>query len=524
MKEESTEPIDSRPPSGHAAAGRLAPSRVDPDAKAPLYRQIYDGLRLDILAGALRPGQRLASTRAMAQELGVSRNTVLEAIDQLTAEGYLVGRAGSGTFVTDRLPDDLLRTALPGREAPAAGPDIARRGHQYRQWAQASRSERARPFQLGRPAVDRFPWPLWWRLSAKRGRTVSPEWLDYSPSAGYPPLRRALADYLRRSRGLACSPEQILIVRGSQQGLDLAARVLLDPGDAVWMEDPGYGAAEVAFAAGGARLVRVPVDKDGLDVDAGRRLEPAARLAYVTPSHQYPLGVTLSLARRLRLLEWARSAGAWVVEDDYDSEYRYEGRPLASLAGLDGGGTVIYLGTLSKVLFPALRLGYLVVPEAHLDAFVGARYASDRHTSILEQAVVADFLDGGHFDRHIRRMRVLYAERQAALADAAGSYLGGALDLQSSPTGLHDVGWLGPGLDDRRVAAAAAERGVFVGALSNYGHRPMPPALLFGYAGFPAESLRRATEDLARVLDGLGDSSRAIGAAPRIGPSASRGP
>ncbi|MEO1370061.1 MAG: PLP-dependent aminotransferase family protein [Acidobacteriota bacterium] len=234
------------------------------------------------------------------------------------------------------------------------------------------------------------------------------------------------------------------------------------------------------------------------------RLEPSARLAYVTPSHQYPLGVTLSLARRLELLRWARSAGAWIVEDDYDSEYRFEGRPLASLAGLDGGGTAIYLGTLSKVLFPALRLGYMVVPDAHVDAFIGARYASDRHTSTLEQAVVADFLDGGHFDRHIRRMRQLYAERQSALADAVARHCAGAVDLRRSPTGLHDVGWLPAGVDDRAVAALAAERGLFVGALGAYGQRPLPAALLFGYAGFPAEALQAAVEELAPVLEAAG--------------------
>ncbi|MEO1084180.1 MAG: PLP-dependent aminotransferase family protein, partial [Acidobacteriota bacterium] len=244
----TTEPIPASP-------ARLAPTRIDPQSATPLYRQIYDGLRRDILEGSLRSGQRLASTRAMAHELGVSRNTVLEAIDQLTAEGYLEGRTGSGTYVTDQLPDDLLRSERAHRASPrGASPEIARRGDGYRAWARAARTDRARPFQLGRPAVDHFPWPLWWRLTAKRGRSVSPEWLDYAPSAGYAPLRRALADYLRRGRGLECSPEQILIVRGSQQVLDLAARVLLDPGDAVWMEDPGYGAARVAFSAGGARV------------------------------------------------------------------------------------------------------------------------------------------------------------------------------------------------------------------------------------------------------------------------------
>jgi GntR family transcriptional regulator/MocR family aminotransferase len=350
--------------------------------------------------------------------------------------------------------------------------------------------------------VDRFPWSTWSRLLGRRARELHRDWLDYSDSAGYLPLRRALARYLHTSRGLTCEPEQVLIVRGSQQGLDLAARVLLDPGDTVWIEDPGYPAARIAFEAGGAEEVPVPVDDEGLVVEAGVERAPDARLAYVTPSHQYPLGVTLSLHRRLELLRWARRADAWIVEDDYDSEYRYAGRPLASLAGLDGGRHVIYLGTLSKVLFPALRLGYLVVPKEHVDAFVGARYASDRHTGVLEQAVVTDFFDEGHFARHIRRMRKLYAERQRCLAEALAEHAEDALELRPSRTGLHDVGWLRRHTDDAAVAARAVEAGVHVKALSAYRREAsLPPALLFGYAGFPEDELQTAARRLATVLE-----------------------
>lgn len=483
---------------------RLAAVQLDPASTTPLYRQIYDLVRRDILEGRLAGGQRLAATRDLAEHLAVSRNTVVEAFEQLTAEGYLTGRVGAGTFVAEDLPESLLRAAAPRQasgDAPA--PQISARGKGYRAWAGRARVVRARPFQVGRPAVDRFPWATWSRLAARRWRALPRGWLDYGDALGYRPLREALARHLRQTRGFDCDPGRIVIVRGSQQGMDLAARVLLDEGEAAWIEDPGYLGARSALEAAGARLVPVPVDGEGLRVDEGRARAPSARLAYVTPSHQYPLGTTLSLARRLELLAWAREAGAWVVEDDYDSDYRFAGRPLASLAGLDGGRRVLYIGTLSKVLFPALRLGFMVVPPEHLDAFVGARYSADRHTSTLEQAVVADFLDGGHFGRHVRRMRTLYRHRQEVLAAAVTARLGDVIDLPFSPTGLHAVGYLRRRGDDREAARRAAEAGVHVSPLSDYClERRMAPGLLFGYAGFPDDELTAATDRLATALTG----------------------
>ena len=484
-----------------AEAG-LAATRLDPGSAVPLYRQIYDALRRDILAGTLGAGRRLSATRVLARELGVSRNTVLEAVEQLVAEGYLTSRVGSGTFVAEDLPDDFLGVgALARAVRPAGTPELSSRGESFRGLAAQARRARDRPFQLGRPAVDRFPWRTWSRLTARRSRELPRQWLDYSDPDGYGPLRQALAGYLYSSRGLRCTPEQVLVVRGAQQGLNLVARVLLEPGEEVWVEDPGYPAARIAFAAEGALEVPVPVDEEGLKVEEGRARAPRARLAYVTPSHQFPLGVTLSLSRRLELLQWARETKAWIVEDDYDSEYRYAGRPLASLAGLDGGRHVIYLGTLSKVLFPALRLGYLVVPPEHVDAFAGARFASDRHTSILEQAVVADFIHEGHFGRHLRRMRLLYAKRQRALKAALAEGLGAEIHLRPSQAGLHDVGWLRRGSDDVAPAALAAAAGVNVAALSAFCREvKLPPALLFGYAGFPRSELEAAVRRLEAVF------------------------
>lgn len=491
----------------------ISPVRLDRDAAAPLHRQIYDSLRNDILTGVLSPGRRLAASRVLAEHLGVSRNTILEAVAQLTAEGYLTSAVGSGTFVAKDLPEDLLE--LGGSSlAPTAGsgagdtsgygresPRLSRRGEALRGWAPGPEVRRGMPFQLGRPALDLFPWQTWSRLVARCSRDLDREALDYSDAAGLPRLREILATNLRNRRGLDCTADQVLIVRGSQQGLDLAARVLLDAGDPVWMEDPGYPAARAAFAAGGGVEIPVPVDRHGLDVEAGCARESKPRLVYVTPSHQYPLGVTMSLPRRLELLRWAREVDAWIIEDDYDSEYRFSGHPLASLAGLDGGRHVIYMGTLSKVVFPALRLGYLVVPPAAVDAFRGARHACDRNTGILEQEVLVAFFQEGHFDRHVRRMRRVYAERQDVLHRALAHHLGDEIELQTTPAGLHDLGWLRRHQNDAEIADQAAEVGVHAGALSRYcAEARLPPALLFGYGGFPPETLTAAVERLAGVF------------------------
>jgi len=325
--------------------------------------------------------------------------------------------------------------------------------------------------------------------------------LEYGDPAGYAPLRDAIAEYVRVARGARCLAGQVIVTGGSQQGVDLAARVLLDPGDAVWMEDPGYTGARTALLAAGARLVPVPVDADGLAVDQAERMAPDARMAYASPSHQFPLGVTMSAGRRLALLRWAARAGAWVLEDDYDSEFRYDARPLASLQGMDEEGRVIYVGTFSKTLFPALRLGYLIVPPELVEAFRAARAVSDRHSPTMDQAVLADFLAGGHFARHVRRMRRLYAERQDVLVDAVRRGLGDRLRVVPSAAGMHLVGWLEHGQDDAEVSARAAALGVEAAPLSRYAmKRPERGGLLLGWAGYAPEAIREGVERLGAAL------------------------
>lgn len=489
------------------AADLLVP--VDPEASRPLHRQVYDGLRAAIVDGRLAAGARLPSTRALAAELGVARNTVTAAFEQLRAEGYVSGRSGGGTRVRDVLPERLLSVrGTPVRmRKPATGedaaPPISRRGAELVQAARLFPANEipAEAFRMGTPALDEFPVALWARLVAHRWKRPPP--LGMSGAAGYRPLREAVAAYVSAARGVRCGWEQVVIVNGSQHGLDLAARLLLDPGDAAWIEDPGYPGARTALAAAGARLVPVPVDGEGLRVDEGRRLAPRARLAYVTPSHQFPLGAVMSPRRRLELLEWARQAGAWVIEDDYDSEFRYAGRPLPSLQGLDAHGRVLYLGTFSKTLFPALRLGYLVLPDALVDAFAAVRSLGDRHPPVVDQAVVADFVAEGHFARHLRRMRTLYAERQQALVYAAHRDLAGLLDVPPDGAGMHLVGWLPAGASEADAAARAQRAGVAVDALALNSIVPLARgALLLGYTSIRPSAIRFAVTRLAEALGG----------------------
>jgi GntR family transcriptional regulator / MocR family aminotransferase len=479
------------------------------DGPMPLHRQLYEGLREAILTRRLAPGMRLPSTRTLASELGLSRYTVVDAFRQLSAEGYLEGQVGAGTCVARTLPDDLLRPVLPA--SSAAVPMRERRLRSQRSDGQmalgrpilATRRDQPRhsqPFQVGVPALEAFPGDRWGRLVARHARAMPVSMRGYQDPAGYAPLRRAIASYLATARGVHCTAEQIIVVNGSQQGIALTAQVLLNPGEAVWMEDPGYPGAKGALLGAGARLIPVPIDAEGLDVEAGKALGPEARLAFVTPSHQCPLGVTMSLNRRLALLAWASEAGAWVIEDDYDSEYRYSARPLAALQGLDTAGRVIYAGTFSKVLFPALRVGYLVVPRDLLEAFAAARLFADMHPPLLEQMVLAEFMLEGHFARHIRRTRLLYAERQAALLEAARP-LSHWLDVRAAEAGMHLLGWLPGGSDDQAIAQLAARHQVITYPLSHFCIEPSEQrALLLGYASVPIPAIREGVRRLATAF------------------------
>jgi GntR family transcriptional regulator/MocR family aminotransferase len=464
-------------------------------------RWLYDALRSEILEGRIRTGVRLPATRDLAAQYGLSRGTVVSAFDRLRAEGYVVQRTGSGTRVNTVLPQDLLRTpraaARPAAERPPARhlTGFASRVSLFRGYEPRS----IHAFRDNQPALDLFPITVWARVAARRLRRASPALLVGTEPLGYPPLQHAVADYLRTSRGVRCEPGQVAIVSGVQEALDLVARLVLDPGDRVCLEEPGYIGAARVFESVGATIVPVPVDAQGITL--GARPWRGARLAYVTPAHQFPLGLEMSLPRRLALLERARTAGTLIFEDDYDAEYRYSGRPVPALQGLDRHGVVLFSGTFSKVLFPSLRLGYLVVPPDLVDRVTAAKSVVSRHASLLDQAVLCDFIADGHFGRHLRRMREIYAERLGVLLREGRAHLEGLVEISDIEAGLQTVGWLANGMTDVAAQRAAAARGVEVTPISRYARTPLArEGLHLGFAAVDANEIRRGVRELSVAL------------------------
>ena len=470
---------------------------IDRRSSVPLHRQVYDGLRNAILGGMMRAGQRVPSTRALAEELGMSRLSVLTAYDQLLHEGYLEGRVGSGTYVCAAPPD--TRLAAVARHAPSVRPNA--RPKSRARVAPGRNEGGIRPFRMSLPALDEFPLPLWNRIVARQSHRMSPSHMAYGDPAGVGALRDAIAEHLRVARAVRCEAEQVLVTAGSQPGLRLCAAVLLEPGDRVAMEEPGYPGARAAFVAAGAELVPIPVDDEGIDVAALAALRQRVRTVYVTPSHQYPLGASMSAARRLALLDWAANHDAWVIEDDYDSEYRYVSRPLGALQGMDSQDHVVYVGTFSKVLFPALRMGYLVVPPKLWEAFLDARDALDVFSPSLYQLALAEFIQEGHFARHLRRMRGIYLGRRQALLDGIDRYCSKTLTVVNADAGLHVATLLANGAYDATVIRSMRAEGLTaVGLSSCYVAPPRKQGLLLGFGGFDERALLAAARTLGKIL------------------------
>ncbi len=469
-----------------------------------LFQWVYDEVRSAILEGRLRRSMRLPSTRELARRYGVSRGTVVAAFEQLQAEGYLEGNVGAGTYVNTLLPEDFLH-AKRGAGAVYGPKKFPPSLSQYAQRlgpAADARSQPARAFRAAEAALDAFPTTLWAQIASRRLRGATRTLLADVDPKGYRPLREAVSNYLGTARGVRCTTEQIIIVAGIQQGLDLTARLVLDPGDHVWAEDPCFFGVTAMFKALAAKIIPVPVDTNGLNVEEGQRRCNRAKLAYVTPAHQFPLGVTMSLDRRLALTDWARSTGGLIFEDNYDSEYRYAGRPIPALQGLDQSDSVIFAGSFSKVLFPSLRLGYLVVPPWLIDKFAAARSIMDRHSAVIDQAILCDFITEGHFGRHIRRMRELYASRLAVLCESVQQKLGELFTIPKTEAGMNTVGWLGKGLDAEAVAQAAAERNVEVIPINRFAlEEQIPEGLLLGFGAVDAPELLRGVEDLAAAVE-----------------------
>ncbi|MBB3258625.1 GntR family transcriptional regulator/MocR family aminotransferase [Paraburkholderia bannensis] len=491
-------------------------AQIDKTDAEPVYRQLLSLMQQAILSGRLAPGAKLPSSRTLAGDLGIARNTVLHVYDQLSAEGYVLSTTGSGTYVADTRPD----TAAVGPRAPRATEDadapaapaapaapsscprgdmsvrgqrlIDEAGVSARQWG---------AFMPGVPDVAEFPARTWSRLQSRLWKSASHDLLTYAPGGGYRPLRRALSDYLRVARSVRCSPDQIIITTGIHQSIDLTVRLLADHGDRAWVEEPCYWGARSVLQASGIKLAPIPVDAEGLNPrDPDLRHPP--RMALVTPSHQYPLGMVMSLARRRTLLEYARQHKVWIIEDDYDSEFRYGSRPLASLQGLDESDRVIYVGSLGKLLFPGLRIGYMVVPERLAATFRTAVAELYREGQLMQQAVLAEFIMDGYLTSHVRRMRTLYGERRQLLIDAVTRHFGDALPVMGDEAGLHFVLGLPESSDDREIAAAAYDAGVIVRPLASYYlGKQQRKGLLTGYACVPHENIDPAFATLARVIE-----------------------
>jgi GntR family transcriptional regulator/MocR family aminotransferase len=484
-----------------AAASTLWTTRLDRSLSVPLSRQLAAALREALSEGRIDAGARLPSTRALAGELGLARSTIVGVFEQLAAEGYIAGKPGSGYFAAASLG------ATPTSDtAPTAPRPLSRHGERLRSYRAPSRTT-ALPFELGLAEIDPGLIATWKRLASRAlsGRS-SLAW-NYGDPRGEPGLRRAIAEYLAAARGVRCRPEQIVLTSGTQQGLSLAAQLLIDPGDAAWVEDPCYRATLDILRAADAQIVPVPVDADGLDIAAGEqraqlnRNGPTPRLVYTTPSRQYPLGMAMPLARRAALLAWAAQHGVWIIEDDYESEFQAPGQMLPSLQGLDRAGRVIYLGTFSKLLFPSLRLGYAVLPEDLVAPFAGARHLADRQSSGLIQAIMTGFMLDGHFARHLKRMRARYAERQQFLIAQLARRLGDTVEIRPVESGMYLTAWLPPGWSDTEAAAALAAAGVATVPLSSLTLEiARQPALVLGYTGHSEAAIARAVAIMADVL------------------------
>jgi GntR family transcriptional regulator / MocR family aminotransferase len=479
---------------------------IDRDEAKPLHRQVYDGYREAILRGDLVPGQKIPSSRELASEIRVSRFPVLHAYAQLLAEGYFESQIGSGTFISSTLPEQMThlnhqRNHL--EHSPLENRPVATRNRLYPSFPRNSSLRGWGAFGLHQPACDQFPFKVWSGLVSHHSRNPWSSSLQRVDPMGLHRFRLALCRHLRTARSVKCEPEQIMIVSGSQQALDITARVLLNPGDAVLVEEPGYNLQRTLLAAAGCRLKLVPVDEQGMDIARAPRCK-GVKAAFVTPSHQFPLGSTMSATRRLHLLNWAQREGAWIVEDDYDSEFRFDARPIASLQGLDVNERVIYIGTFSKILFPSLRIGYIVIPRDLVGLFEAVRFATDIFPPYLYQEALADFMELGHLGRYIRKMRRIYGERRNALVESIQAEFGDFFEVHGSAAGMHVSVTLPEGFDDTEISARASSERLLLWPLSRYytGKNPRHGFVL-GFGSTPTEHISHAVKRMRAVVPGL---------------------
>lgn len=488
----------------YAGGALIPPIRIDRDDPAAISVQLAGALRKLILSGQLPTGQRLPSSRTFAREQNVSRTTAVNVYEQLTSEGLIQSRVGAGAFVSDAVERDRPRAAVPV-PSPIKGsapPRLARlsldASEQF--FPRIDHPNVPRPFVTGMPAYDQFPMSLWARLSAQYWRRSRSLVLGYSDPAGLGELRQAIATHLWANRGISCSADEVFIFNGAQDAFNRIGQMLLNPGDKVWFENPGHIGARNSLISNGAHLIPVPVDEEGLDVAAGLALSSSFRLAFVTPAGQHPLGVAMSISRRLELLGAAERCGAWIVEDDFNGELHYSGYPAPTLKSIDQSERVIYVGSFSKVMFAALRIGYVVAPPELVDVFRRIAGATMQGVPASLQSIMASFISEGHFATHIRRMRRTYAERQDALLAAAREHLVGLLDVRSTAAGLQTVGRLAPEFNDADVARKAGERGIILSPFSRLALAPTGQGLIMGFGAVPSRVTEKSVAELGQML------------------------
>jgi GntR family transcriptional regulator/MocR family aminotransferase len=474
--------------------------------KETIHDQLYEQLKQAIFEGMLLPGDRMPSSRELGRELGVSRNSVLQVFERLLIEGFFEAQTGSGTFISSNVSQFFRNRKLPTSNAETRSESLKPNetfGLNQVFRGQESAAEPVLPFQQSVPLISQFPFGIWARISAAVNRSMPGLHLGYDDAQGYFPLRKAIAGHLRISRSIKCDPDHILIVNGTRQALHLAVEILVNPGDLCWMEDPGYPGATSAMQRFGAQICPVPIKNDGMDLEYAMRHYPQARLAYVTPSHQFPMGTTMPLSDRIDLLNWSRDHQMWIIEDDYDSEFRYNSRPIPALQGIAGYGNVIYSGTFSKVLLPALRLGYMVFPDtAMARRFTAGKSVIDGQNNIITQAIVAEFIRQGHFSRHIRRMRLQYKKKQDDLVGLLLLHLKGKLTPVPVEAGMHLIAWLPADMDAGFIAGEAKKQGVVVHAINQFCLKADHlNGLILGFAGFTFKEMENAVLTLKNVLD-----------------------
>jgi GntR family transcriptional regulator/MocR family aminotransferase len=483
----------------------LAGLKIDSRSKVSLSVQVYNLFRDLILSQRLRPGNRLPATRNLAIELGISRTIITQGFEQLIMEGYVVGKPGSGTYVAYEIPDNLIAANLNGREKFQKNPPNHKSVElSIKDQVLVRNSEREEiiPFLNGTPAMDFFPYKIWFQVAKQEIKQLKKYHLGYEDASGYMPLRQEIANYLRLARAVKCEANQIIIVNGAQQGLNIAVQCLLSKRDLAWMEDPGYHGAKFAFSQNGVKICPVPIEQDGLNINYGIDKYGKAKLAYVTPSHQYPLGGTMSLTKRFQLLKWAAKNKMWILEDDYDSELRYNGRPLSSLQGLDNTGRVIYIGTFSKILFPGLRLAYLVLPnEEMVNKFKKVKAMVDRQSPILDQLLLTKFMKDGHFLRHIRKMRLLYSQRKDILCDLINDELGNYLEIVPTDAGMNLRVKFKNKIDIQIFRNECANHKLTVSIISDYTLKHFGEnSFLLGFSAFSKYKLKEGVIKLKKVI------------------------